>query len=165
MIELLVVIAIIALLSATVFASIAVARIKSRDANRIATARSLKLALGLYEDSHGGVIGINGISGDSGMQILTVVGTTTIAQILLDEKFLSQKISNDPVFGNNAYFLGVTHSGVYDVYAKLERGENSMSSAVINNSADGPDALAAGFNYVSGFGDGVGKAGGGAVAH
>jgi prepilin-type N-terminal cleavage/methylation domain-containing protein len=165
LIELLVVIAIIALMSAVVFASLSTARAKARDANRIATAKSLKTALALYEDKYGTVIGINGLSATaSGTAILVASGTNSIADVLVNEGFLSRKIAGDTVFGTSEYFLGVAPDGKYDVYAKLERPESAMSSTTLNNGSDGSSAVAAGYNYASGFGGGVGQGGGGVVA-
>lgn len=165
LIELLVVIAIIALLSATIFAALSTARQKSRDANRIATARSLKTALALYEDKYGSVIGINGLSASgAGAQILVASGTNSIADVLKNEGFLDRKVAGDSVYGTSEYYLGVAADGRYDVYAKLERPESSMSSSTLALGTDGADALAAGYNYASGFGGGVGTGGGGTVA-
>jgi prepilin-type N-terminal cleavage/methylation domain-containing protein len=53
LIELLVVVAIIAILSSVVIASLASARVKSRDARRISDVRQITLALDLYFDSKG----------------------------------------------------------------------------------------------------------------
>jgi prepilin-type N-terminal cleavage/methylation domain-containing protein len=165
LIELLVVIAIIALMSAVIFASLSTARAKARDANRIATAKSLKTALALYEDKYGTVIGINGLSASaSGTAILVASGTNSIADVLVNEGFLSRKIAGDTVFGTSEYFLGVASDGKYDVYAKLERPESAMSSTTLSNGSDGSAAVTAGYNYASGFGSGVGQAGGGVVA-
>jgi prepilin-type N-terminal cleavage/methylation domain-containing protein len=165
LIELLVVIAIIALMSAVIFASLSAARAKARDANRIATAKSLKTALALYEDKYGTVIGINGLSASaSGTAILVASGTNSIADVLVNEGFLSRKIAGDTVFGTSEYFLGVAPDGKYDVYAKLERPESAMSSSTLSNGSDGSSAVAAGYNYASGFGGGVGQGGGGVVA-
>lgn len=165
LIELLVVIAIIALLSAVVFAALSTARQKARDANRIATARSLKTALALYEDKYGTVIGINGLSANaSGTPILVASGTLSIADVLANEGFLSRKIAGDTVYGTSEYYLGVASDGKYDVYAKLERPESAMTSTTLSVGADGADAVTAGYNYASGFGGGVGTAGGGVVA-
>ena len=52
LIELLVVIAIIGILSTVVLASLSTARMKSRDARRIADIKQLQLALELYRDSN-----------------------------------------------------------------------------------------------------------------
>ena len=52
LIELLVVIAIIGILASIVLASLKTARVKSRDARRIADVKQLQLALALYYDSH-----------------------------------------------------------------------------------------------------------------
>ena len=52
LIELLVVIAIIGILASIVLASLNTARVKSRDARRIADIKELQLALALYYDSH-----------------------------------------------------------------------------------------------------------------
>lgn len=53
LIELLVVIAIIGLLASTVIASLSSARVKARDARRIADLRSIRTALELYASSNG----------------------------------------------------------------------------------------------------------------
>jgi prepilin-type N-terminal cleavage/methylation domain-containing protein len=53
LIELLVVIAIISLLSSVVFASLNGARVKARDAKRIADLRQIQLALEIFYDSYG----------------------------------------------------------------------------------------------------------------
>lgn len=52
LIELLVVIAIIGILASIVLASLNTARVKSRDARRIADIKQIQLALALYYDSH-----------------------------------------------------------------------------------------------------------------
>lgn len=55
LIELLVVIAIIALLSSVVLATLSTARMKARDAKRIADIRQVQRAIDLYADDHGGL--------------------------------------------------------------------------------------------------------------
>lgn len=166
LIELLVVIAIIALLTATIFAALTTARAKARDASRIATARSLQQALALYEDKNGSVIGINGISGGSGFSMGATSPTTTTSLIttLVNGGYLSRQVAGDSVFGTDEYYLGINPDGTYNVYSKLERPENAMTSATLLNGANGSSAVASGYNYASGFGSGVGSSGGGAVA-
>lgn len=60
LIELLVVIAIIALLSSVVLASLSSARVKSRDARRIADLKQIQLALEMFYDDKGEYPGVNG---------------------------------------------------------------------------------------------------------
>jgi prepilin-type N-terminal cleavage/methylation domain-containing protein len=157
LIELLVVIAIIALLSSIVIASLSAARQKARDASRIAHARSIKTALHFYEDKYGTIIGINGLAANgSGTPILVASGSQSIADVLVTEGFLPRKIASDSVFGNTEYYLGVSSDGRFDVYAKLERTESAMSSTTLGSGSDGADAIAAGYNYASGFGGGGG---------
>lgn len=52
LVELLVVIAIIALLSSVVFASLATARMKARDARRVTDLKAIQTALELYYDRY-----------------------------------------------------------------------------------------------------------------
>ena len=59
LIELLVVIAIIGLLSSVILASLSTARMKARDARRLADIRQIKLALELYYDAKGYYPGAN----------------------------------------------------------------------------------------------------------
>ncbi len=59
LIELLVVIAIIGLLSSVVFASLNSARMKARDARRLADLKEMQKALALYADDHGGKYPVN----------------------------------------------------------------------------------------------------------
>lgn len=158
LIELLVVIAIIALLSSIVFAALGSARAKARDARRIATARSLKTALTLFEDKNGTVVGIN--SGSSGnMMSPSATTSKSIVDVLVQEGALQRSIASDSVFGTNTYYLGICADGRYDVFSKLERAESAQSSSTLSGGCDGSGALAAGYNYSSGAGGGAGAAG------
>ncbi len=63
LIELLVVIAIIGILSSVVLASLNTARVKARDARRMADLHSLELAIALYYDSNNGTFPNNDTTG------------------------------------------------------------------------------------------------------
>jgi prepilin-type N-terminal cleavage/methylation domain-containing protein len=156
LIELLVVIAIITLLSAVVFTSLAAARQKSRDASRIATTRSLRLALALYEDNHGSVAGINGLPIGSGahMQVTSATTSQSIIDILVTEGVLSRKVASDVVYGNTTYYLGICSDGRYDVFTKVERTESAQASSTLSNACGGSQAIAAGYNLAFGAGAG-----------
>lgn len=158
LIELLVVVAIISLLTSVIIASLTLARMKARDANRIATARSLKTALALWEDKSGTIIGIN--SGGSG-NMMTVSATTSksIIDVLVQDDTLQRKIASDSIFGMNTYYLGICADGRYDVFTKLERTESAQASTTLSAGCDGTNALALGYNYSSGGGGGAGLAG------
>lgn len=161
LIELLVVIAIIALLSALVFAALTSAKMKARDASRIATARTLTLALALYEDKNGSVIGINGIPGGSGfsMGAISATTSTSVISVLVNGGYLGRQIAGDATFGVDQYYLGIAPDGRYQVYAKLERQESAMTSGTLAALPGGSGALSSGYNYGHGAGAGAGSAG------
>lgn len=100
LIELLVVIAIIGLLASIILASLNTARVKARDARRIAGIRQLQTALELYFDVNGSyppfVAGPwpSDCSGSSTFQ--------TTLQPLIGGGFISQ-VSTDPNFPNNPW--------------------------------------------------------------
>ena len=109
LIELLVVIAIIGILSSIVLASLNTARIKSRDARRVADIKQLQLALQLYYDAN------------------SSYPTTTTA--VLAPTYIAT-IPKDPV-GQTAYFFdpaSVTGTGNSAVAASYHLGANLEDS-------------------------------------
>lgn len=157
LIELLVVVAIIALVSSVVFASLATAKAKARDANRIATARSLRTALALYEDKNGSLLSLG-----SGNMMSTSSGSTTV-DALIGEGYLSRKIAGDAIFGTSTYYLGLCADGRYDIYTKVERPENAQTQSTLNSACGNIGATSNGFNYAYGF-PAAGGTGGGLAA-
>jgi prepilin-type N-terminal cleavage/methylation domain-containing protein len=102
LIELLVVIAIIGILSSIVLASLNTARLKSRDARRIADMKQLQLALQLYYDANSAY-----------PAALSSLATTYIATI-----------PTDPI-GSVAYtYDQLTSGSSYHIGANLEDGSN-----------------------------------------
>jgi prepilin-type N-terminal cleavage/methylation domain-containing protein len=104
LIELLVVIAIIALLSSVVLASLASARVKSRDARRVADLHMLQLAMELYYDKNQTYfIGGTGVNGNGyGLMVNYAPAASpaypkAITQELYNQGFLSASYINDPL--------------------------------------------------------------------
>ena len=103
LIELLVVIAIIGILSSIVLASLNTARLKSRDARRIADLKQLQLAMQLFYDAN------------------SSYPTTTLAALA---PTYIQTIPKDPV-GNVSYYFDSLNSGAsYHLGADLEDANN-----------------------------------------
>lgn len=142
LIELLVVIAIIALLSSVVLAALTSTRIKARDASRVATGRSLKTALAMYEsdkasfrvqDSSGNYAGSNcDGTGPANKTAPCPFGTSkSIAQVLGEQGYLSAKQLKDVTYGDDQYYVSVCDSSgqwaSYDVFMKLEKNGTTAS--------------------------------------
>ncbi|MBP6868685.1 MAG: prepilin-type N-terminal cleavage/methylation domain-containing protein [Candidatus Pacebacteria bacterium] len=95
LVELLIVIAIIGILSSVVLSSLNTARLKARDARRVADFKSVSLAMELYKDSFGAYPGSNALYPDSKAQF------DQMAQQLVTAGFLSS-VPKDPV-DNSTY--------------------------------------------------------------
>ncbi len=118
LIELLVVIAIIGILSSIVLASLNTARLKSRDARRIADIKQVQLALQLFYDAN------------------SSYPTTTLA--VLAPAYIAT-IPRDPV-GQTAYFYDPIASGgsasSYHLAATLEDTANQALQSDLDSSTD-----------------------------
>ena len=100
LIELLVVIAIIGILASIVVASLNSARMKARDAKRIAEVQQIQTALALYYDTYGQYPG----SGECGAIVTPGGGWSNSVECLLDGRWLrdnttdlSDFIASDPI--------------------------------------------------------------------
>lgn len=101
LIELLVVIAIIGLLSSVVLSSLNAARVKARDASRMAALRQISLALELYYDKYGYYPASNSTNNTWGADCSGFRGDNTpntFLKPLADEGFLP--VYDDPVAGD-----------------------------------------------------------------
>jgi prepilin-type N-terminal cleavage/methylation domain-containing protein len=163
LVELMVVMSIIALLSSVVFLALRNARIKARDAHRLAVVRELNTVLSLYESDKGtstitgaglGGVGYGPVAPNDG-------SNPSIIRQLKNLGYASNENIFDPIFGDYTYYLGVCESGGQYVYAKVEQTALANDSATISGSCGGTGALASGYNYVSGAG---GSQGGGIPA-
>lgn len=104
LIELLVVIAIIGILASIVLASLNSARMKSRDARRVADIKQVQLALELYYDAHAGY--------PATLSLLTTGGQIAV-------------IPTDPLTGSYNYAgLGGDTCSSYHLGASLEESTN-----------------------------------------
>ncbi len=113
LIELLVVIAIIGMLAAIVLASLNTARLKSRDAKRVADLKQVQLALELYADSH------------SQKYPATLTGNLDAANCSGTAKCMPS-MPKDPLDGST-YFYGYTSADPFTTYtlgALLEESTN-----------------------------------------
>ena|SRR3989344_5284708 len=123
LIELLVVIAIIGILSSVVLASLNTARIKARDARRLADLNSLTLALELYANDNSGkypLANANCAADDHhGLDVLTTGPAPYIS-----------KIPTDPTASPNCYTYASGASGVANT--------NYHMAATLENSASKP---------------------------
>ena len=121
LIELLVVIAIIGILASIVLASLNTARMKSRDARRLADIKQIQIALELYFDANSSSYPPTGTGTGQGLGALTTGG------------FMST-VPKDPIGARSyAYELCVPSTGAkyYHVGASLEDG---ASPALLTNS-------------------------------
>lgn len=126
LIELLVVIAIISLLSSVVLASLNSARVKARDARRLADIKQLQTALEFYFDVH------NAYPSTSG-NYQVIAGGSTALQVLVTEGFIA-KVPSDPQstntgVNNNEYYYGSPgwwlDSWPYQIQFQLENRNDS----------------------------------------
>lgn len=113
LIELLVVIAIIGILSSVVLASLNDARLKSRDAKRIADLKQIQLALELFFDSEGGY--------PTAAQFAATDGTGLVPTYMAT-------LPKDPTTGGNYAYsgLGSTACTSYHLGAVLEQSGNKI---------------------------------------
>lgn len=119
LIELLVVIAIIAVLASIVLVSLNTARIKGRDARRIADIKSLQVALEMYYDSTSNVY----------PAALTSLAPTYIPAIPKDPKDGSTNYSYSA--SGSAHTLGATKA--YHLGARMEDAGHSALSTDVDN--------------------------------
>lgn len=101
LIELLVVIAIIGILSSVVLASLATARKKARDANRISDLKNVQLALELYYDGNQ----LYPDQAGAGNNTLAPIGAILVAANYLPVS------PNDPTAGLTYYYVGLETPG------------------------------------------------------
>lgn len=172
LIELLVVISIIALLSSVVLAALSTARMKARDAQRIANAQELIKALEIYAvDSGTYILSGSGLTANDGNGFVaknssddSAYSTTSIATALKVKGLYSSDKLNDPVYGKNNYYLAVcAASSTYGVYLNVEQSSLAIASSSLATQCGGSAALALGMDYlVSSGGVGVtaGQSGG-----
>ena len=108
LIELLVVIAIIAILSTVVMAGLNSARLKGRDANRIASVKQVQSALELYNDSCGGYpdLGPSIIGGTLGTPLLTTTAVPSCPTGTNFGTFMASLPSNPSPGGDDYYYCG-----------------------------------------------------------
>lgn len=140
LIELLVVIAIIGLLSTIAVVALNSARVKGRDAKRIADVRQMQTALALYaNDAAGGYPGIpvgTSPSLGKGLTSLTsggfnVAGTTFMGLIPRDPSETGDAVICDPLapaLCDYGYSLGGA-PGRYEILFFLESGAGTLSSS------------------------------------
>jgi prepilin-type N-terminal cleavage/methylation domain-containing protein len=155
--ELLVIISIIALLSSIVLVALSRARVRSRDTARMATAKQLTLALHMYENDKGTYQVQSAGFQNTGKGYMTKSGvadyTTSIISALKSSGYFTSDLLNDPVYGNNNYFLGICNPPTeYSLYLKVEQTELQQPSNTILSGCEGASALAEGFNYIQGIG-------------
>ncbi len=156
LIELLVVIAIIALISSVVLAALSSARMKARDAQRIANAHQIGLAMEQYEITNGTYKVANAGSGGNGFGYMVKSGgayTNSIISELASSSYIGSGSLIDPVYADNNYYLGLcTSTSAYALYLKVEQPYLQTATTTIASACDGANAIAEGFNYVAGSG-------------
>lgn len=164
LIELLVSIAIVTLIASVILASLQQARIKSRDANRIANAVQIRTALEMYQTS-AGTVRVSGAGyQDTGTGYLSKSGvadyTTSILSSLQSSGLYTQANLVDPVYGDSAYYLGIcATTSEYSIFLKLEQDALAQSTTTVSAACEGATALSYGFNYVLNMGSGEGNTG------
>ena len=122
LIELLVVVAIIGLLASIILASLNSARVKGRDARRIADMKDIQTALELYFSNHN-AYPVSATSANV---------ATPLAALVTDNDFSS--LPNDPL-GGNYYYVYITDANgtKYCLGAHLEGTAPSGSSTTCTN--------------------------------
>lgn len=167
LIELLVVLAIIALLSSVVFAALSSARMKARDAARIANAQQVVKAL----EMHGVETGVTALPGSGDMSSVgsgfvsksttddpQYQGQSILAALALKGLFPSGAAMLDPIYGKDNYYLAqCAASSTYGVYLKVEQTSLQIASTTLTSQCGGTQAVSLGMNYLVSAG-GVGVA-------
>lgn len=154
LIELLVVIAIVSLLSSVVLAMISSSRVKARDAQRIANARQIGIALDQYELTNGTYKVASAGYNDGGSGYVAKVGVsgynTAIIAALKSNSVYSSNVLQDPLYGTDNYYLGLcTSTNAYTVFLKVEQPILQQASSTVQKACDGVTADANGFNYIA----------------
>lgn len=150
-------------------AALTSARVKARDAARIANAHQISLALEQYNSSYGTYqVAGSGISG-GGRGLFARASSSdatyqdSIMHVLAQSGYYSSGALRDPVFGDGNYYVGMcTSTGAYNIYLNLEEVGLQQASSTIQAGCDGANALAAGMNAIVGQGASGGLGGGGA---
>lgn len=152
--EVIVVIAVMVLLSSVVFTALQSARIKARDAQRIANARQIGVALEQYETTTGSYRVSGAGFQNTGTGYATKMGTadysTSIVSKLKSLQNYTSEGLRDPVYGDSNYYVGVCDDGRYNIYLKTEQDVLHDASSTIQESCDGVKAESLGFNHVLG---------------
>lgn len=173
LIELLVVIAIVALLSSIVIASLATARLKARDAQRIVASREIVKALEMYSDSAGTVIiPTAGLIANPGTGYISKTGglyaSTSILMALRASGYYPASTLTDPVYGTDNYYLAYCDTTkTYGLYFRVEGSQYKTSSTTLGAMCGGANAVSLGLNAIvssSGFGAPAAVAGGGSTS-
>ncbi len=162
LVELLVVISVITLLSAVVLSALGAARVRARDAARLANAQQLSVALEQYETSAGTYKVQNAGYQNTGGGFVAKSGVTdyvnSITGTLSSLGHFSSQNLVDPLYGTDNYYLGqCTTTNAYNLYLKVEQPALAQPTSTVAGGCDGATAAALGFNYVAG-GSGAGSA-------
>ena len=121
LIELLVVVAIIALLAATILASLGSARTKARDARTTSELSSMRAQAELYSNNHGFSYGTAGSSCTSTNNIFDTTSTTTDSVAKLMADILANALGGTSSTASTNVACGTTGTAWY-VAAQLQSG-------------------------------------------
>ncbi len=140
LIELLVVIAIIALISSVIFASLKKARIKSRDARRVADIKQIQLGLELYFNSNRSYpTGLYGAGATTGLTAGNYMPTVSYDPLLVTEQY---DYAYDPAALPLYYHLGASLEESTNPALASDKDCNSTVAA----SCPGANIYQTGFN-------------------
>lgn len=134
LIELLVVIAIIGILASVVLASLNLARVKARDAQRIAAIRQIQNALQLYYTDNGTY---PGSSGNGSLSALDVLIPDYISEIPNDPQNSGATPTWSWANANTYYYWGTGNVGAcgpfgYTLWYRMENNSNGNAESCIN---------------------------------